>query len=127
MNPTERKVWSIGGIFIGSSLTSRPEKFAALFSFFSSKNFFFSTSVDVYPNPKRSFFYFIAIGLTLPYSFLPKPNPTRAPFPTTCLRPDLVVLDNRGTGIFYPSPINVASTNSRDLKEHSSAFSFTFT
>ena len=76
-----------------------------------------------YPNPNRSFFWITAIGLSMPCSLFPKPFPIRAPLPGTCLMPEWVTSDSFGTRTFAHSPTYIALTNSKDLKEHSIAFS----
>ena len=88
MKPAERKVWLNGGISISALSFSFPRKLTILFSLFSSMNLYLSRLLGLYPNLNRSFFWITAISLSMPCSLFPKPFPTRAHLPTTCLMPE---------------------------------------
>ena len=111
-------------IFALSFFFSR--KLAILFCLFSSMNLYLSLLSSLYPNPNRSFFWIIAIGLKMPCSLFPKPFPTWAHLPSTCLMPEWMTSDSFGIRTFAP-PTYMAFTNSKDLKEHFIAFSSVFT
>ena len=129
MEPVERNEELSGGMFIFALSFSFPWKLAILFCLFSSMNLYLSLLSGLYPNPNlnRSFFWITAIGLSMPYSLFPKPFPTWAPLPGTCLMLEWVTFDSFGTKTFDSSPTYMAFTNFKDLKEHSIAFSSIFT
>ena len=90
---------------------------------FSSRNLCLSRLSSLYPNPNLSFFWIVAIGLNMPCNCFPNPFSAQAPLSGTCLIPEWVFPDSFGIRTFVPSPTYMAFTNSKDLKEHSIAFS----
>ena len=81
----------------------------------------------LYPTPNLSFFWITVINLSMPCNLFPKPFSAQAPLPGTCLTPEWVFSNSLGIGTFAPSLTYMAFTNSKDLKEHSIAFSSTST
>ena len=110
-------------MFIFALSFSFPRKLAILLYLFSSMNHYLSLLSVLYPTPNWSFFWITAIGLSMPCSLFPKPFSTRAPLPGTCLIPEWVISDSFGIRTFAHSPTYIALMNSKDLKEHSIAFS----
>ena len=102
---------------------SFPRKLAILFCLFSSRNLCLSRLSGLYPNLNLSFFWIAVIGRNMPCNYFPNPFSTRAPLPSICLIPEWVFSDSFGIESFAPSPTNMAFTNSKDLNEHSIAFS----
>ena len=127
MNPAERNEELSGGMSIFMLFASFPRKPAILFYLFSSRNLCLACLLGLYPTPNLSFFWITVIGLNMPCSRFPNPFPALAPLPGTCLMPKWVTLDSFGMGTLALSFTYMALTNSRDLKEHSIAFSFAST
>ena len=122
MKPTERKVWISGGIFNVVFSFSFSRKLVILFSFFSSVNLYLPHLSGLYPKLNLSFFWITSISLNMPYNF-PYLLFSLGHLPDTCFMPEWVIFHNFGIGTLASSPTYMAFTNSKDLKEHSIAFS----
>ena len=127
MKPIERKVWLNDGISILAFSFSFQRKLSILFSLFSLTNFYLSDLLGLYSKPNWSFFWITTINLNMPCNPFPSPFLARAPLPTTCFKPEWVISESFGMGTFDHFPTYIALKNSRDLKEHSIAFSSIFT